>query len=459
MPRGWRIAGLAAAACAIVAALPAGASAQYTSCRGNADLVRGVCRVVEQGGADLNALLAPGPARGAVAAFQGTWADRALALQYELAGDVGLRNAPWVGTHNSFNSIAEMGPTLSDLDSNQQLTLTEQLRVGVRSLELDLHWWIDFRSLAFAPVVCHARDPLHLGCTIEKSLPPVLAELRAWLDANPGQVLLLYLEDHLDGPTGSAAAARMLDAGLGDRIYRPSGACEPLPLDLTRDQVRAAGKQVLLMSNCAAGGEWNTTIFDGDAREETRPRGYTDFPACGPDFDRAEYESKLIRYYEDSTALTALTTPLGQATNDDGITPATAARMARCGVDLTGLDQLLPFDGRLEALVWSWAPNQPAAAGDCAVQRRDARWEARGCGELHPAACRAGDGTWSLTPDAVAAAAAEAACIATGAEHAVPRTGFEGQLLAQAAGAAGAAEVWLGHRRSGTGWVALDPRS
>jgi hypothetical protein len=133
--------------------------------------------------------------------------------------------------------------------------------------------------------------------------------------------------------------------------------------------------------------------------------------------------------------------------------------MARCGVDLTGLDQLLPFDGRLAALVWSWAPDEPAAAGDCAVQRLDARWEARDCGELHRAACRAPDGSWSLTADPVAAAAAPAACAASGTVHGVPRTGFEGQLLAQAAGAAGAAEVWLGHRRSGAGWAALDPRA
>src|SRR4051794_2820585 len=43
-----------------------------------------------------------------VAAYESSWVHRALGLQYALANDLGTRDAPWVGTHNSFNSIAEM---------------------------------------------------------------------------------------------------------------------------------------------------------------------------------------------------------------------------------------------------------------------------------------------------------------------------------------------------------------
>ena len=50
-----------------------------------------------------------------------TWEHRALGLQYALGHDLPLRDAPWVGTHNSFNSIAEMGNALSTTDANQQL--------------------------------------------------------------------------------------------------------------------------------------------------------------------------------------------------------------------------------------------------------------------------------------------------------------------------------------------------
>ena len=80
------------------------------------------------------ALVAASEAR---AESRAAWTQRALALQYSLASDVPLRNAPWVYTHNSFNSKAEMGPTLSDTDQNQQISITDQLDHGVRHLEID----------------------------------------------------------------------------------------------------------------------------------------------------------------------------------------------------------------------------------------------------------------------------------------------------------------------------------
>src|SRR3954468_16091424 len=153
-----------------------------------------------------------------VTGWSSTWTHRALAFQYALGNELGLRDAPWVGTHNSFNSIAEMGPTLSDTDSNQQLSLLDQLAIGVRSLELDLH------SFAGRQVVCHARgaDQGHAGCSVERDVSSVAAEIGTWLRAHRDQVLLLYLEDHLDGAADHDAATAALRAGLGDVIYEPS---------------------------------------------------------------------------------------------------------------------------------------------------------------------------------------------------------------------------------------------
>src|SRR3954451_10826636 len=136
-----------------------------------------------------------------VSGWDQTWTHRALAFQYELGGDVPLRDAPWIGTHNSFNSIAEMGNTLSDTDANQQLSLLDQLSIDVRSVELDVH------SFAGREVVCHARgaDQGHAGCSAEKDFATVLGELAGWLRTHRDQVLLLYLEDHLDGQAGHDA--------------------------------------------------------------------------------------------------------------------------------------------------------------------------------------------------------------------------------------------------------------
>lgn len=449
---------------ALVAALVAGpvsfaaseGGALTQTCRGVNEGLRGPCRGTEQvaSAAVATCRYAGGPEaacpRAAIDAYESSWVHRALAFQYELGGDVPLRNAPWVGTHNSFNSTAEMGPTLSDTDANQQLSLTDQLRLDVRSLELDVHTLPSIHAgVKKAPVVCHGRgaDQAHAGCSIEKTLDTVLAELRGWLREHPDQILLLYVEDHADGQAGHDDAAAVIDGQLGDALYRPSGAgCTKLPLDLTREQIRAAGKQVLIVSGCGEGAAWQHAAFDWSSHGEERPLGYTDFPACGRDFTRAFYDTQLVRYYEDSTGLTAGASAVGQASVDDGITPETAGRLARCGVDLTGFDQLLPDDGRLAASVWSWAPNEPGA-GDCAIARSDGRWEARSCDEAHPVACKAADGSWEFIGPPVPAAAAEGRC--ADGEVAVPRTGYENALLRAADGP----EAWLGIRRNGGRWA------
>src|SRR5436305_5582064 len=120
-----------------------------------------------------------------VSGWDQTWTHRALAFQYALAGDVGLVDAPWIGTHNSFNSIAEMGNTVSDTDSNQQLSLLDQLAVDVRSLERDLP------SFLRRQVVCHARgaDQAPAHCSIERDVAPVVGEIVGWLRAHRDQRL------------------------------------------------------------------------------------------------------------------------------------------------------------------------------------------------------------------------------------------------------------------------------
>jgi hypothetical protein len=443
-------------------------------CRGGEQLISALlaaCRYAGVPDEFCTTPISPHVSRAAVDRYQGSWVHRALGLQYELADDMGMRNLPWVGTHNSFNSTAEMGPTLSDTDSNQQLSVVDQLRIDVRSIELDLHWFSRPQDGGFEVVVCHGEEPdrYNAGCTVEKTLGAVLDEIVAWLRAHPDQVLMLYLEDDMDVKDGHDAAGAILESKLGGFIYHPPGRearCVPLPLDLSRDQIRAAGKQVFVVSGCGSAGAWRTVVFDWSSRQEERPVGYTDYPQCGPDVTRAQYDSKLIRYYEDSTGVTAGAAATGadeDAKRDEGLTPQTAARLVRCGIDLTGFDQLLPDDGRLEAMVWSWARNQPSArGGNCAIQRLDARWEVRSCRQRHRVACRSPDGRWRVTRRRMRANAARERCRnVAGRRHAVPRTGYEGQLLRDAMRRVRARTVWLAYRRhtaASAGWRPLDRR-
>jgi hypothetical protein len=398
--------------------------------------------------------LASPPARAADAR---SWTLRALDLQYELGSSLPLRNTPWVYTHNSFNSKAELGQgSVSANDPNQVLTVVGQLDEGVRSIEIDTHLFpspTDPQVGVEGPVVCHAADA-HAGCSGEKSLAAVLGEVHTWLRAHPRQVIFLYLESHLDTVAGYDAGAREVQQTLGDELYKPpaGGKCAPLPLELTRNQIRAAGKQVLAMGPCGEGAAWPGLVFDETRRVTgSRNGAVRPFPDCGPDYTRAQYDASPVRYYEDSTQVSATTSG-----RTDPITAPIATRMVRCGVDIIGFDQLTRGDPRLAALVWSWAPGQPAAGRDCAVQRADGRWEARSCAERHRVACRDATGYWHIPPGRSTARAAARLCARPSLVQGVPHTGYEGARLQASQARAGAGDVWLGHRRRGDGWKAYE---
>ncbi len=393
------------------------------------------------------------------AAYANSSVHRAAQFQYRLGSSLPFRDAQWLGTHNSFNSFAN-GETVSHLDSNQQLTLAQQLDLDIRSLELDLHW---IRSAhangSEAVVVCHGRGPeeQNAGCTTEPLLSDVLPELATWLDADGhrDQVLLLYLEDNLGNAAGYAQAVAQLEAGLkradgSSLIFHPDPAdktdkgCTNLPLDVSRDDVVAARAQIVMVGNCRSG--WAADVFGWDDVhvESGSTPGYQASPACDATYGPDVYAAKMVRYYEDSTWLSA-TVDGGSPSDRDAsrLTPAKVAAMTRCGVNLFGFDQLLPSDGRLEASIWSWAADQPApAAGACTVQGADGRWSSASCKGHRPAACRSANGGWVLTPSTSVTSASKT-CTKRQATFTVPRSGEENARLRQAAGDQA---VWLAYR-------------
>jgi hypothetical protein len=392
----------------------------------------------------------------AVREYGSSWLHRTLAFQQRLGDPLPLLRGQILGTHNSFNSVND-SPTISHSDSNQQLSLTQQLDIDVRSLELDVHYLPRLeRGGASAVTVCHGRGPdqLHAGCTTEPLLTDVLPPLARWLNApaHRDDVVLLYVEDELGSDQGYADTVAQLEAGL----RRPDGSslidhpaatgatCTNLPLQRSRADVLASGAQVVLVGNCRAG--WKSTVFGWDAVhvESGSTPGYRAFPACDATYGREIYDTKLVRYYEDSTVVAQAIAPTTSpaAAQSERLTGDKVAAMIRCGVNLFGFDQLLPGDGRLAAAAWSWAPNAPDARhGGCAVQRDDGRWTTASCASKRPAACLAGS-TWTVTP-AVPWAGAAKACADRGAAFALPRTGYENALLRQAAGTS---SVWLEYR-------------
>src|SRR3954471_18438243 len=116
-----RILGALTLAIAAVAAAPAHAGEVDAACRANAapaPVCVGAEKLGERASAECRRLgatpdeqcvlpLGHRVIRRAVDDYESSWTHRALAFQYALGRDVPLSDAPWIGTHNSFNSTSE----------------------------------------------------------------------------------------------------------------------------------------------------------------------------------------------------------------------------------------------------------------------------------------------------------------------------------------------------------------
>src|SRR5687768_8977369 len=62
---------------------------------------------------------------------QDPWLTQALELQHRLGDALPLRDAMWVGTHNSFNTVSSSPPSMSNTDGNQRVSMVDQLEIGI----------------------------------------------------------------------------------------------------------------------------------------------------------------------------------------------------------------------------------------------------------------------------------------------------------------------------------------
>lgn len=403
----------------------------------------------------------------ALAAYEAGATVRALQLQRRLGTVLALRDAEFLSTHNSFNATTNnVPPTLSGEDSNQRYAIPDQLRMGIRGIELDVHWWFSLQgSLATAgraPVLCHGNAN-HLGCTTERTLRAGLVEIRDWLQAHPDEVIVIDLEDHLDEAIDDTllahdTAAAQLAEVLGPMLYSPQssgGRCEDgFPVALSPQQIRAAGKQVAIYTGCGAGAAWPQLVWLRQQHSQTSISGLGEAPIRFPAecvFSEAEYRDHWTRIFEDATLVGVFTGIRRRITADE------VREMGRCGVNMPSLDQVTTYDPRIEAFVWSWAAGEPVASAlrNCALHNADGRYVAAACDSLRRPACVSAidPRDWRV---GVTAAAWTAATCPDGYGFGVPRSSEQNERLKAAKSLVGVKEVWLSYsdREMEGDWVA-----
>src|SRR5690606_32555303 len=191
--------------------------------------------------------------------YRASWEQQALKLQrnLDLGEPLGRNNIQ--KTHNSYNSsaYASLG---SYHDPNQQYSLVDQLDMGIRALELDVHY-TTASSFSKELLLCHGQAS-HIGCSsFDRPFEDGLKEIATWLGqpVNRQEVIILYLQEHVDGQYDRAV--EQLNRQMGDLIYKPQG-CQNLPMNISRADVLDAGKQVLLIGGNCGNANWANRVFN-----------------------------------------------------------------------------------------------------------------------------------------------------------------------------------------------------
>ncbi|MCP4351597.1 MAG: hypothetical protein GY795_39535 [Desulfobacterales bacterium] len=383
---------------------------------------------------------------GTVAEYKGTWEYEALQLQSKIDFYAPLGKAAFITTHNSYNAgvYSQNG---SYADPNHKISIYDQLEIGVRAIELDVHYV--FSTSGYWPwewtfseelKLCHGNG--NIGChPNDRYFTQGLGEIRNWINNNPNEVLIIYIENHMEGEYDKAISE--MNGIIGDLIYKPNG-CQSLPMNISKSDVINAGKQILIIGGNCATTNWSNYAFNGHFSASLGHENLLAYPDCSCSGKDADYmQNNLVRMYEDSTKLSAMFGDPGPRIEADD-----AAKMAECGIGAIGLDQIIPFDSRLEAQIWSWGENEPNNAGeeDCAIQRSDGRFNDVSCSGSYYAACQdPATGDWSITNDTYTWDQASSACSAMGMNFSVPVNGYQNALLQDIKSDMNIGEIWLNY--------------
>lgn len=104
----------------------------------------------------------------------------------------------WLTTHNSFSLAGSTSATGSTIlaPTNQEDTVTNQLKNGVRGLMLDMY---DFENDVW---LCHSFGGKCYNVTAFQPAINVLKEIQAFLEQNPTEIITIFIEDYVHAPRG-----------------------------------------------------------------------------------------------------------------------------------------------------------------------------------------------------------------------------------------------------------------
>jgi hypothetical protein len=350
--------------------------------------------------------------------------------------------------------------------ANQQFSLTDQFRMGIRAFELDTHWYDN--NL----VICHAGG-IHikllndlikeisniLGITIEwdsetigcigrtnRPLNKTFAEIVKWftLRENSKEFAIFMFDDQDD--LQQWGKVHFLVDGIqfyfGKRTFTPVDKQRFFPTRWPSiSELTTMGKNVMFVSTTDFGTEMNTTIFArNDVWNETNAKDpWKPFPLCtsGPLFSQ---KGKITRLITDSLIFG----PFYNGPETTGVLgPDQLRAMTECGFNILAADQISPK--LLESAVWTWDLNKlPEYRYPCTVMESNGFWGSADCNEKLPFACQSLHNPlrWTINTTYTATFHENSNC-ADGFQFGLPSNPYWGQFLNQTIQENKVSRVWI----------------
>lgn len=378
-----------------------------------------------------------------------TWASKALVLQTEMGADLPLSQRQLMGTHNSAVSKHYIQNGIDDwVALNQSLTLSEQLNLGVRSLELD----VVYSNKALRICHFHTDKNPDLLCFNNKPVQNALSEIKQWMLDHKDQFVMVYLDvNHALNAEQVHVMDQQLQQTFGDRLYTVADAYQlpmgdesaqynkPLPMsEISVRDLLSRGKQVVVSAHKDFDNSAQVFMHAlNDGGIERYVEDQADCSKRNQDMFADPMHKTIWRLNGDRSLASAIIKASDYVTVDE------IHQFQACGINMYSVDKLTQRDARVAALIWSWQQyypidaaqegSEPYAVINPALKRFNNQTPISAVGQV---LCRSPENkNWTLLPwsgqslsdkDTVAIEhLAMSICQSAGMQFAVPQTSAE----------------------------------
>lgn len=360
------------------------------------------------------------------------WLQFALKTQREIQLDEPVNRVQFLGAHNAFNNKASGYGIFDNCDwpikanglwcialANQEFSLTDQLNMGVRHLEIDL--WSCFGAIHMSH---GTSDFKMLGCfPWDEKFSDGIKEISEWTKTpkNRNEIIQLFLDDH---------TTHKDDREINEVIKRYFGDAVLTPNDLdvkfagrwpSIKEMRRINKTVILVDpNRSHASEYLHRSFWTDGFSVNGFASH--LKTCSANSENT------FRVYSDSTHYG----PFYNGIKDTGVI-TDFKKYLLCDVNVPSADQIHPE--LMNTAIFTWAqnePKKPITEESCVILSGDKRWYVSDCEEKHHFACVSKTNNYNWTVSLDEEKYSDPAC-PKNTKFSVPHSGFQHQKLVEAA--------------------------